>query len=295
MHDVVLAAFPAMPTLTVSGAAMIVYTALMVTLAAGFLAYWTHSPAERRIGPALPILLVGGAVSGLMEAWLDSVVLVAYPPHQSLPVLHAFGRSVPIFVPIGYAWFCGGLVYLVARSFQGGVTSRKVWALYGAIAVVDFVAIGLSSWIGILRFYGHPPLEILGYPLWWAGIDGLDVVLGGAIVFALLPRLRGRGNAWLVLVPSVALGAAAGIVGWPISTALSSGWSTAAKYACAVASLCLSLACVSFLARSLPALASYLAAPDRERPASAITSDNTTAEDHDAPSTAGTPVGAVRW
>ena len=133
---------------------------------------------------------------------------------------------------------------------------EKIWRLYGAIAVIDFVAIGLSSWIGILQFYGRPPMDIAGYPIWWAGIDGLDVVLGGAIVFLLLKRLRGRRQAWLVLVPSVALGACSGIVGWPISTALNSGWSMPAKYGCAFASIGLSLACVTFLARGLPMLSS---------------------------------------
>jgi hypothetical protein len=220
----------------------------------GFLVWWLLTPRVRRVGVALPLLLVGGAISGLMEAWLDNVVLVAYPPHQNLPVLHAFGRSVPAFVPIGYAWFCGGLLYPVARVYQRGVDARTVWSLYGAIAVVDFVAIGLSSWLGILRFFGHPPMDVLGYPLWWAGIDGLDVVLGGAIVFALLDRLRGARQAWLLAVPPVALGAASGVVGWPISTALNSSWSMGAKYACAAASIALSLTCVTFLSRGLPML-----------------------------------------
>jgi hypothetical protein len=273
-----------MPVRSSPDPALVVYTVLMIAITGGFLVYWLLTPAERRVGPALPVLLIGGALSGLMEAWLDNVVLVGYPPQQSLPVLDAFGRSVPIFVPIGYAWFCGGLLYLIARSYGRGVTARKVWTLYGAIVIVDFVAIGLSSWIGILQFFGHPPMDILGYPLWWAGIDGLDVVLGGAIVFVLLQRLRGRDQLWLVLVPSIALGAAAGLVGWPISTALNSGWSMPAKYACAVASIALSLATVKFLARALPELADHLQSPPVPD----------SIEVPDAPSTSRTPVGAVR-
>jgi hypothetical protein len=243
-----------MPVRDAPDTALVVYTALMALITAGFFVYWLRTPAERRIGPALPLLLVGGAISGLMEAWLDNVVLVGYPPDQNLPVLESFGRSVPIFVPIGYAWFCGGLLYLVARAYQRGVTARKVWQLYGLIAVVDFVAIGLSSWIGILEFYGDPPMDIAGYPLWWAGIDGLDVVLGGAIALLLLPHLHGRSQLWLLTVPSIALGAASGIVAWPVSTAINSSWSMTAKYACAFASIGLSLACVRFLAAALPRL-----------------------------------------
>jgi hypothetical protein len=272
-----------MPIRSSPDGALVVYTVLMVLVTGAFLAWWLRSAEERRVGVALPVLLVGGAISGLMEAWLDNVVLVGYPPHQALPVMHAFGRSVPMFVPIGYAWFCGGLLYLVARAYARGVSTRLVWTLYGAVAVVDFVAIGLSSWIGILRFYGHPPMDVLGYPLWWAGIDGLDVVLGGAIVFLLLRALHGRDQLWLLAVPSIALGAASGIVGWPISTALNSSWSMPAKYGCAGASIALSLCCVRFLSRALPTFAAAR---------SPVSSPPFPIEEADV-STARSPVGAL--
>jgi len=250
-----LAGVPEMPIRDSPNNALIIYTVLMVVVTSCFPLWWARTPAERKIGPALPLIVVGGVISGLMEAWLDNVVLVGYPPHQALPVIEAFGRSVPIFVPIGYGWFCGGLLYLVARSFQRGITRRKVWAIYGIIALVDFGAIGLSSWIGILQFFGNPPMNILGYPLWWAGIDSLDVVLGGVLVFALLNHLRGMSQLWYLIVPSIALGASAGIVGWPVSTAINSQWSMSAKFVAAIASIGLSLACVHFIARALPRVA----------------------------------------
>jgi hypothetical protein len=252
---VTLAEVPTMPIRDSPDSALIVYTVLMVIGTVGFILWWARTPVERKIGLALPLIVVGGMLSGLMEAWLDNVVLVGYPPHQTLPVIEAFGRSVPMFVPIGYGWFCGGLLYLVARSFQRGISQRKVWAIYGIIAIVDFVAIGLSSWIGVLQFFGDPPMNILGYPLWWAGIDCLDVVLGGTLVFVLLNHLRGMNQLWYLIVPSIALGASAGIVGWPVSTAINSQWSMSAKYVAALASIGLSLACVHFIARALPHLA----------------------------------------
>jgi len=268
-----LSAVPVMPVRDNPDAALIVYTVLMIVLTAGLLAWWLSSPAERRVGPALPFLLLGGALSGLMESWLDNVVLVGYPPEQNLPVLESFGRSVPMFVPIGYAWFCGGLLYVMARYFQRhGIRSRDVWSILGAVVVVDFVSIGLSSWIGVLEFYGDPPMKVLGYPLWWAGIDGLHVILGGSLLLIALDHLRGRAQAWLILLPSVALGASSGIVGWPVSTAINSSWSDPAKYLCAFASIGLSLACISVIARTLPrivALSREVAARDAPAPEAA--------------------------
>ena len=248
---------PDMPIREASNGPLLVYTVLMSLITLGFLLWWAVS-AKRRRNPALPLLLVGGAVSGLMEPWLDNVVLVGYPINQWTPYFVAFERPVPIFVPIGYAWFCGGLLFVLYRLFQREFSARAIWRLYGAIVVVDFVAIGLSAWLGILVFFGNPPLNIAGYPLWWAGIDGLMVVLGGTLTYFLAETLRGLQRLWLVLIPSVTLGAASGIVGWPISTALNSAWPMWAKLLCALCSIGLSLASVHFVAKVAPRLAETL-------------------------------------
>ncbi|OZC63649.1 hypothetical protein CH306_25980 [Rhodococcus sp. 15-725-2-2b] len=267
----ILANAPVMPIRDSPDTALLIYTILMVLITVSFALWWLFSPRERRIGPALPLILVGGMISGLMESWLDNLVLVGYPPIQGLPVLESFGRAVPIFVPIGYGWFCGGLIYVVARLFERSVSTGKVWKIYALVVIVDFIAIGLSSWIGILEFFGDPPMKIAGYPIWWGGIDALDVVLGGSLVFVLLRLLRGAHQLWLVLVPSIALGAAAGIVGWPITIALNSGWSTGPKYLAAFASIAFSLTCVHFLASTLPGLARLMTQPMRSGTDPAVT------------------------
>ncbi|MBI3216245.1 MAG: hypothetical protein HYZ38_20710 [Mycobacterium sp.] len=250
---------PEMPIREAPQGALIAYTVLMILITLGFFIWWgVH---ERKRGPALVLFLIGGALSGLMEPWLDNVVLVGYPPDQITPTFAAFERVVPIFVPIGYAWFCGGLLYLLYRAFTKEFTARRIWALYGIIAVIDFIAIGLSAWIGILEFFGDPPMKIAGFVVWWAAIDALQVVLGATLAVFLVPALRGAQRLWLILIPSVALGAAAGIVGWPISTALNSGWPMWAKYLCAFASIGLSLACTHFVARSAPRIADHLRHP----------------------------------
>ncbi|MHB8694356.1 MAG: hypothetical protein ACYDHH_24215 [Solirubrobacteraceae bacterium] len=238
----------AMPIHQAPETAFVVYTVLMSATTVGFGLWWLLS-SKRSRGPALPLLLAGGALSSLLEPFLDNVVLVWYPPHQNLGAYHAFGRTVPIFVPIGYAWFCGGLLYLAARFLARGVSAKQVWGLLGAVAVIDFVAIGLTTWIGVMGFYGKPPLDVAGYPLWWAAFDGSDVILGGAIVLWLLPRLHGRARLWLLAIPSLVLGAVSGAVGWPITTALHSHWSAAAKLVAAAITIGLGCAIVYGVAR----------------------------------------------
>jgi hypothetical protein len=235
----------------------VIYTVLMALITLGFLLWWAFS-SERKRGPALPLLLIGGALSGLMEPWLDNVVLVGWPIDQITPYFVAFERPVPNFVIIGYAWFCGGLLYLLYRAFHHEFSARRIWSLYCVIAAVVFLAIGLSAWLGILVFYGDPPMKVAGFVIWWAAIDALQVVLGATLAYFLIPRLRGLSQLWLILIPSVVLGAAAGIVGWPISTALNSDWPMWAKYSCALASIGFILASVHFVARSAPRIAQYL-------------------------------------
>jgi hypothetical protein len=144
------------------------------------------------------------------------------------------------------------------RLFEKGFTTRRIWALYAAVAVVDFIAIGLSAWLGILEFFGSPPMKVAGFVLWWAAIDALMVVMGATLVYFLVPVLRGIRTLWLVLIPSITLGAAAGIVGWPISTAMNSEWPMWAKYLCAFISIGLSLASTHFISRVAPRIAVLL-------------------------------------
>jgi hypothetical protein len=48
-----------------------------------------------------------------------------------------------------------GLLYLLYRAFQHEFSARRIWALYGVIAAVDFLAIGLSAWLGTTGQKAH--------------------------------------------------------------------------------------------------------------------------------------------
>lgn len=242
-----ISAFVEMPIHDAPDTGFVVYTAMTIAVTGALLVWWALS--DRKHGPAFLLILLGGFISGFSEAWLDNVVLVWWPSGQDLGFFDAMGRTVPIFVPIGYAWFCGGLLYFTARYYERGATARQVWGILGLVVIVDFIGIGLPTWLGLLGFYGDPPMNILGYPLWWAAIDGVDVILGGAVVYFLLPVLKGWKQLWLVLVPPVMIGLSAGAVGWPVSTAINSGWSGPAKWAAAFITIGLGLAITHLVAK----------------------------------------------
>ncbi|MFW0797787.1 hypothetical protein AAFP30_28565 [Gordonia sp. CPCC 205515] len=254
-----------MPIRTTPQTALIVFTVLMTLITLGFLFWWLIS--ERKKGPALLMLLIGGGISGLMESWLDNIILVGWPVDQNLPTFIAYERFVPMFVFIGYAWFCGGLHYVLARVFERWYSTKVIWLLYLGVLVVDFTAIGLSGWLGIIQFYGDGPMMIAGFPVWWAAIDGLNVTLGGTLTFFLYRRLKGAQQLWLILLPCAGLGAAAGIVGWPIATALNSGWSMPMKYLFAFIAIGFSLASVHLIAKVGPRFNELLKASEAQEAA----------------------------
>lgn len=241
------AAFVTMPIHPSQDARLAVYTVLMAAITGGLVSWWALSRGERRRGLALPLLLAGGAISVVCEPLLDNVVLFWYPPHQDLGAFHAFGRTVPICVVIGYAWFCGGLPYFAARWFERGITVRGVWGIAAAVYVVDFVAIGLTSWLHIAGFYGGQPFNVAGYPLWWGAVDVVIVIAGGAVIRALTPWLRGGSQLVYAAVPLIVVGAAGGAVAAPVSVALNSQWSSLGKAVAALITLAIGAAIVQLV------------------------------------------------
>jgi hypothetical protein len=240
----------AMPIHNAVESGFTVYTVLMAVLTGGLLAGWGLS-GRRREHWAFPLVLAGGAVAAMCEPVFDNLVLFWYPPHQQLSAFHAFGRTVPICVVIGYAWFCGGLPYLAYTMIKRRVTARRLWSLAAAVFVIDFIAIGLTSWLKIAGFYGGQPFNVAGYPLWWGAVDTSNVLLGGALLYYLIPRLTGIRRAYLLLVPVWITGATAVAVAGPVAIALNSRWSMAGKYAAALITLGLGFGIVDVVASRL--------------------------------------------
>jgi hypothetical protein len=240
----------AMPIHAAAESGFTVYTVLMAVLTGGLLAGWTLSK-RRRENWAFPLVLAGGAISVLCEPVFDNLVLFWYPPHQQLSAFHAFGRAIPICVVIGYAWFCGGLPYLAYTLIKRGTSTRGLWTLAAVVFVIDFVAIGLTSWLNIAGFYGGQPFNVAGYPLWWGAVDTANVLLGGALVYYLVPRLHGARRLYLLLIPIWVTGATAVAVAGPVGIALNSRWSMAGKVVAALVTIGLGLGIVDLVASRL--------------------------------------------
>jgi hypothetical protein len=107
-------------------AASVAFTLAAVVTVVALLVWWVVSGEYKR-GPVLPLLFLGTSISAIaVEPVFDKTLLYWYPPDNALGVFAAFGRTVPWFVPIGYAWFFGGSAYVLWRLFERGVSRAQI-------------------------------------------------------------------------------------------------------------------------------------------------------------------------
>ncbi|WP_330255068.1 hypothetical protein OG874_11260 [Nocardia sp. NBC_00565] len=207
-----------------------VFTIGCLVILVGLIVWWALSGESKR-GPALPLFMLGTAISAVaVEPVFDNTLLYWYPPDNGLGVFAAYGRTVPWFVPLGYAWFFGGIAYVVWRYLQLGVDRRQVWWTFAVVALIDALATSLAGWLDLSGFYGPQPFMFGGVNVWFAFADATGVLVGATILFVLTPLLSGRNWLWLLVIPSISYGAVLGGVSGPVTLGLHSDWPTPVRW-----------------------------------------------------------------
>jgi len=227
---------PVHPDPGFSGTVFLTGTILTVV---AFLVWWALS-AERKRGPVMPLVFIGTAISAvLIEPIFDNTLLYWYPPENPLGAFTAYGRTIPWFVPLGYAWFFGGAAYLLQRLFARGIRVPQVWALFLGLVAIDWLAVSICEWFNLSAFYVNQPFHWFGSPLWFSFADATGAFVLGMALFALVPHLQGWRKALLLLLPTFTYGGVLGSTTAPISLALNSGWSDAMVWGCGTATILL--------------------------------------------------------
>lgn len=100
---------------------------------------------------------------------------------------HAFGRSIPWFLVIGYLPWVGLAPYVVYRAMEAGVARRRLhvaaFALFVSVMCVEIMGNSLHLWV----YYGEAPMKFLGvapqavtYPM-----------VGGFLLYSIAGNFRG--------------------------------------------------------------------------------------------------------
>lgn len=171
-------------------------------------------------GPLLLLCMLGGALASLFEPVVDALGMMFIPMTGAFGVFTFFGRGMPMFVPIAYSGYIGGLTYLAYRQLNRdsrGWAMQRLWAIFVVLNVAfETPAVLLHVYV----YYGRQPLNFWGFPIWWSFVNSVSCILAGAVLTRLWPRLSGPRRLLALLVVPVSVGMANGGTAAPVWVAL---------------------------------------------------------------------------
>jgi hypothetical protein len=224
------------------------FTVIQIIVAAGMLLYAARE-ARRTRSPLFLCFLLGGAISVLWEPLVDVLGQCYLPAKGQWHAFTEIGRPIPLMMPFVYCWFVGGQGYLFYRIFKRGIDARRLFWLWGMVALVN-VALETPGLVAdVYTYYGRQPLDIWGFPLWWAFVNPLMPMIAGATVYRLMAHLRTRwALAAVIAIVPMADGAANAAAGWPVVVALNTDVGYAGTWVAALVTLGLAALVVQLVA-----------------------------------------------
>lgn len=237
---------PVMPAPHLAGTAFLLGTIVIMT---AILLWWAFGGERVRKGWILPLTFAGTALSAVMiEPIYDNTLLYWYPEENSLAFFRGYGRTIPWYVPLGYAWFFGGSAYLVYSVIEAGASAKRIWQLFAVTAAVDWLAVSICQWLELSAFYGNQPFHIFGSPVWFSFCDATGGFVLGAALALFVPHLKGASRVWLLILPSFTYASTLGSTTAPVSLALNSAWSTPFTWAAGAATMVMCMIAVHVVA-----------------------------------------------
>jgi hypothetical protein len=171
---------------------------------------------RRRTGRlTLLMLFVSGGAMMLFEPMVDTVGAVWFPRGTMWVAFHAYGRPIPVWLCLCYFAYFGILVGGVWLALQQGVTRRKLWTMWAGCVVADLILEVTLLHFDAYYYYGHAPLRVLKFPLWWPPVNALIVVVAAGAVHRLDDHLRGRRQLLIVPIALTASASTNAAAGWP--------------------------------------------------------------------------------
>ena len=177
--------------------------------------------------PILLLLIIGGAITNLAEPFVDLGGACWHPIIGQDAIFENMARPMPLWLLTAYIAYFGVLPMLIYQAFTKGASSRAMWLWFLIPVIADVILEEslLSQSDHLYVYYGHQPLILHAFPLWWAAGNTIGVYLSGVMMTMFAPLLRG----WrLALVPFSTLlcyTAATGFVAWPSTVVINSDYS----------------------------------------------------------------------
>ncbi len=179
----------------------------------------------------LPLLLLGGGlVCSLLEPMLDLLGHLHWANDLPFFVFTNFGIAIPLLIPFCYAAFFGLEPYFIYLLFKRGVTVKQVMFMYLVSGLSDAIMETPGLLMHAYKYYGVQPYTFLGFPYWWAFINGAGFMTVGYLIYHFEPKLKGWARALFLVIPPCGMMIAYFSVGWVHILALNSTLPTPLKW-----------------------------------------------------------------
>ena len=152
----------------------------------------------------------------LIEPLVDANGRVWFPVDGQWSAYRDFGVSLPVWLVLAYVWFFGGRAMVIWHLLEQGRAAHRGWIRkhWLTVLVTDIVLENIGLYLGLFLYYGHQPLQVGRFPLWWGAINSTTPIVIATVVVLVRRQLPGWRALLLVpLAPMIDAGVNAS-VGW---------------------------------------------------------------------------------
>jgi hypothetical protein len=164
--------------------------------------------------PLVLLLMVSGGAIMVFEPMVDTVGGCWFPSN-SWTAFEAWGRPMPVWLCLAYFFYFGIATSVIWNGLRRGLTRRQIWLAFCAVMLGDLIFETVLLTMNPYVYYGHQPLVLGKFPLWWMAVNAAIPLVLAALIYQFDSYFRG----WrtlavipLALTTSAAVNAA---VGWP--------------------------------------------------------------------------------
>jgi hypothetical protein len=161
---------------------------------------------ERIVWPVF--VLIGGTLTCLLEPAFDHMYGLWFNVEGQWSLYETFGSKQPIWVPAAYTALYGGATIIVIRTLAKRPQISTVWRMWAAIVVMSIVAeMAYVSILGVYEYQDHQPFVVAGYPIFLAFTNAMSGVVGGIVLYRLIPLVKGWSQLALITIVPMAFAA----------------------------------------------------------------------------------------
>jgi hypothetical protein len=165
--------------------------------------------------PTFLLLYLAGGLLVFFEPMVDTVGAVWFPTDSTV-VFRAYNRVLPVWVLENYFCYFGIGVGATWIALREHITPRRLWTLFVLFIACDCgmetILLHLPT---IYIYYGHQPLTLDRFPLWWAPVNSLIIIATALAIRQFDTTLRGARQLLIVPIAWTCSAACNAAAGWP--------------------------------------------------------------------------------